>query len=321
MLVAGPLTFAALVALGVLLGFVALWRLLTPKDLVEERLKQYGVAARKLTSVDSDATALLRRPGLSGIDRLLAGFGLGPGLATALAQADIPMTAAEFALLVLAIALSALVLGTLWQGLLVGILLALLLAALPLSYVNWRRGRRQRAFSEQLPELLTLLVGALRSGYGMTQALEVVSDQLASPMADEIQRVIRAVGLGLAVQRALADMAMRVGTEEVDMVVTAINVQYETGGNLATTLETIGETVRDRLRIKREIRVLTAQQRLTGYILAILPIAMVILLYLLNPTYIGRLFEPGWIRLLPVMAVLLQAMGFLIIRRIVDIDV
>ena len=152
----------------------------------------------------------------------------------------------------------------------------MLLAYLPLLYLRSRRRRRQRAFSEQIPEILTLLVGALRAGYGLSQAMGVVVKQLAPPASVEFGRVIRAVGLGLPIDRALTDMANRIGTDEAGMIVTAINVQHETGGNLAQTLDTIGDTVRDRLRMKREIRVLTSQQRLTGYILVALPIGLAV---------------------------------------------
>jgi len=123
------------------------------------------------------------------------------------------------------------------------------------------------------------------------------------------------------VQQALSDMADRVGTDDADLVVTAINVQYEMGGNLAQTLEIIGETIRDRIRIKREIRVLTAQQRLSGYVLAVLPVVLAILLFIMRPEYMSRLFEPGWVRLLPVTAVIMMIAGFLVIRRILDIEV
>jgi len=98
-------------------------------------------------------------------------------------------------------------------------------------------------------------------------------------------------------------------------------VQYEMGGNLAQTLDIISETVRDRIRMQREVRVLTAQQRLTGYILAGLPIALAVLLNLINPGYMRELFEPGWIRLVPGVGILMQVVGFLVIRRIVDIEV
>ncbi len=146
-------------------------------------------------------------------------------------------------------------------------------------------------------------------------------DEMSDPASKEFARVTQAITLGVPVQRALADMAGRVGSSDWDMVVTAINVQYETGGNLAQTLDTIGYTVRDRIRLLRDIRVLTAQQRLTGYVLALLPFFVGFCMFIISPQYISRLFEPGWIRLLPVGAIILEIIGFLIIRRIVDIDV
>jgi len=175
--------------------------------------------------------------------------------------------------------------------------------------------------TEQLPEVLTLLVGGLRAGHGLSQALETVVEQVGGPASTELGRALRAVELGLPVQQALNDMAARVRLDDLDLVVTAINVQYEMGGNLAQTLEVIGETVRDRIRMLREIRVLTAQQRLTGYILAVLPAAVGLGIFMLNAQYMRRLFEPGWIRLLPTAAVVMQIVGFLVIRRIVDIEV
>ena len=114
--------------------------------------------------------------------------------------------------------------------------------------------------------------------------------------------------------------AEKVGHEILDLVVTAINVQYEMGGNLAQTLDTIGDTVRDRIRILREIQVLTAQQRFTGYVLAVWPLVVGFAIFLINPGYANKLFQPG-MRWLPAMAVVMQVLGFLAIRKIVDIEV
>jgi hypothetical protein len=137
----------------------------------------------------------------------------------------------------------------------------------------------------------------------------------------ELSRVVRMVGLGVPMQRALAEMARRMENDDLDLVVTAISVQYELGGNLAQTLETISETIRDRVRIKREIRSLTGQQRATAYILAIMPVATAAILYVINPSYIGRLFEPGWIRILPAGAAVMIALGFMVMNKIVAIEV
>ncbi len=309
-----------LVALAVLTGFVALWRITRSQDPVEARLQEYGASGRQPVSADSDAY-VTRRPAWSGVNRILTGFGLGSRLATALARADLPLTAAEFALIVLGAGLVGFLIGTVRLGLGLGLALGALCGYLPILYVRFVQNRRQRAFTAQLPDVLTLLVGALQAGYGLSQALEALVEQLPPHASTEFARVMRAVGFGLPLQRALSDMAERVGSDDLDLVVTAINVQHEMGGNLAQTLEVIGETVRDRIRMLREIRVMTAQQRLTGYVLALLPPFVALGLFMVNPQYMRRLFEPGWIRLLPVAAILMQVVGFLIIRKIVDIEV
>jgi tight adherence protein B len=195
-----------------------------------------------------------------------------------------------------------------------------LLGFVPVFYLRSRQRRRQRAFTEQLPDVLTLLVGALRAGQGLSQAMEMLVEQLPPPASQEFARAMRAVRLGQPIQQALLEMADRVGTDDLDLVVTAMNVQYEMGGNLAQTLDTIGVTVRDRIRLKRQIRTLTSQQRFTGYVLALWPLALAAALYFLNPSYLKQIFVPGWI-LLPIGAVVLQIAGFLVIRRIVDIEV
>lgn len=312
-----PLMVALLLFVAVMIGFVGMWRLLSYRDPIEERLAEYGAQGKAVT----DDLTYARRRTWSRLDNLLAGFGFGPRVAAMLTQADIPLTAAEYSLIILAFILGGLLLG-IWQiGLLFGIVLGVAVGFVPLLYLQYRANKRRRAFTEQIPEILTLLVGALRAGYGLTQAIDAIIDQIGPPASVEFSRVMRAINLGVPLQQALKDMADRIGSTDWDMVVTAITVQYETGGNLAQTLETIGETVRDRIRMLREIRVMTAQQRLTGYLLAILPFAVGFGMFLISPTYIMRLFEPGLIRLLPVMALIMMVLGFLVIRRIVDIDV
>jgi tight adherence protein B len=237
-----------------------------------------------------------------------------------LSRADVGLTAAEYTLIIVGVVVAGFLIGALRAGALVGLALGVVCGFLPILYLRFRAGRRQRAFTEQLPDTLTLLIGGLRAGYGLTQALDTLVDNLPPPSSTEFARVMRAIGLGLPVQQALSQMADRVGTDDIALVVMAINAQYEMGGNLAQTLETISETVRDRIRLLRDIRVLTAQQRLTGYILLVWPIVIGVGIYLLAPDYMSRLFEPGmfW---LPIGAVVMMIVGFLVIRRIVDIEV
>jgi tight adherence protein B len=314
----GSLLFGAVVGLFVMVLFVATWRLAGRRDPVEERLRKFGEG--DVSSPDSIGNPS-RRPSWSGTNRMLAAMGVGPKLANALIQADVPLTAAEFTLVVLLCFLAGALLGAMRLGLGIGILIGLLLAFAPVWYLNRQRSRRKRAFTKQVPEILAMLVGALRAGFGISQAMGTVASQLAPPASVEFNRALRAMALGLPLQRALSDMAERVGTDEVSMVVTAINVQHETGGNLAQTLDTIGDTVRNRLRVQGEIRALTSQQRLTGTILACMPIALAVILSVINPTYMKPLFAPGIGRLFLVGAVILQIIGFLVIRKIVDIEV
>jgi tight adherence protein B len=307
---------ALLVGLTVLFFFVALWRLFAPKDEVAERLDDYGVSALPAAPAPQAPGGRFGR-----LNRWILRAAWGNRLAEGLAQADVPLTAAEYALIICGAFLLGLLLGALRLNLIAGLLLGAVFAYIPIFYLRRRRRRRQQAFSDQLPDVLTLLVGALRAGYGLSQAIEVVVERLPPPSSVEFGRVLRAMGLGVPLQRALNDMARRVDNDDLDLMVTAINVQYELGGNLAQVLDNIGETIRERIRILREVRVLTAQQRLTGYILAGLPIFLAVALSIMSPGYFASFFEPGLARLIPIAGLIFMFFGFLLIRRIVDIEV
>ena len=316
-----PLLFGVLVALAVMIGFAAVWRTSDTQDPIEERLKEYGVNVAELESTDSDSATERRSASLSGVTRLLAGFGLGPRLAKGLMAADMSLTAAEFSLIVVGAGVAGFALGTIRFDFRLGVAMGIVLAILPILYLRRGQNKRRRAITGQLPDMLTTLTGALRAGYGLTQSLETLAEQLPAPISSEFSRVLRDVGLGLPIRSALNAMSERCGSDDLDLIVTAITVQHDMGGNLAQTLETIGQTVRDRIRILREIRVLTSQQRLTGYILAGTPPILAVLMFMLNPEYMGGLLQPGWVRLLPVASIVMQVMGFLVIKRIVDIEV
>ncbi len=319
MLMGASILAALLAGLSVLLFFMSLWVLLQQRDPVEERLIKYGMKTRQSGS----ATLAMPRAryGRSTLRNFLASFGMGPRLALTLGQADVPLTATEFLLIVIALSLSGLAVGIWRVNAILGLVLGAVLGTLPLLYLRLRQQRRLRAFTQQLPDVLTLLIGALRAGYGLNQALELVVQRVGAPASTELEKVTRAINLGLPLQRALEDAVGRIGSDDFNLIVVAINIQAETGGNLVETLEIIEDTVRDRLRMLSEIRVLTAQQRLTGYVLGLLPLVVGLIVFLVNPDYVGDLFRPGWVRLLPVTAVGLQLLGFLIIRRIVDIEV
>lgn len=314
----GPLIFAFLVAGFVGVVFAGLWRLNTARDPTDSRLKQVGDLA---APGEIPAKGGAKRKNSSLATKLVNGFGVGPSLAKALSAANLSVTATEYALIILLVAVLGFALGWSRGGLLLGLAVGAVCAYAPLFYLTNRTKRRKIAFENQLPEVLTMMVGALRAGHGISQTMVDLTEQMPPPASEEFGKVVRSINLGASLSAALNDLADRMNTKDVELVVTAIVIQSELGGNLATTLETISDTIRDRIRMKREIRVLTSQQRLTGIVLAITPIALALIISLLNPGYMKPFFEPGWIRILPIGALILEAIGFLVINKIMDIEV
>ncbi len=314
-----PYLFAALIGLTILFIFRALWLFVPRRDPINERLTAY--AKTEFSQMLDNEAASLRRRRMSPLQRIANGFGLGPWLARGLSQSDLPLTVAEFLLVMMVAGSIGFMLGVLRFNTLVGLAAGVVCACLPIVYLRIAQSRRQRAFTNQLPDVLTLLVGALRAGYGLTQAINVLTEKMPSPASVEFSRVMRAINLGIPVQQALLDMTERVGSDDLDLTVTAINVQYEVGGNLAHVMETISQTIRERLRILREVRVLTAQQRLTGYLLAAVPVFLALFISFANPNFFDPFFEAGPVRYLPYIGGGMVLIGFLIIRRVVDIKV
>jgi len=200
---------------------------------------------------------------------------------------------------------------------------------IPRIYLNVMANRRLRAFEAQLSDTLNLWVNALRSGYSVLQGMEAIATEQPPPVSKEFERVVQEVRLGLSLNHALLNMLRRVPSEDLDLIVTAVNIQREVGGNLTEILDTISYTIRERVRIKGEIRTLTAQGRLTGVIISLLPIGLAVALNLLNPDYGGQLIAReapfvlgipcGWIVIATTLIMML--VGFILVRRIVDIEV
>src|SRR5450759_4536514 len=187
----GPLLFGGLLALAVLLAFAALAARLRTRDPVEARLAEYGGVQQLEGAAETGKAGARRKWPL--VSRLLEGFGLGPRLARGLMRADLPLTAAKFSLIMIGLDGLGFVLGSLCTTAVIGLALAALLGALPVLYLNRRQGQRIRAFTEQLPDVLTLLIGALRAGHGLSQALNMVVEQVRDPAAREPRRVLRSV--------------------------------------------------------------------------------------------------------------------------------
>ena len=187
-------------------------------------------------------------------------------------------------------------------------------------YVKFRFGKRLKDFNGQLGDTISLLANSLRSGYSLLQSMELVSREAPEPIGGEFRRVVREVGLGLSAQDALHNLYRRVPSDDLDLLITAINIQYEVGGNLSQILDTISHTIRERVRIKGEISVLTAQGRISGYLISCLPISLGVIVTIINPTYMNTMWAFPWI-VMPVCGGIMVFVGFLIIRKIVNIEV
>ncbi len=293
-----------------------------PDGSIEDRLDQF--VSREVEERPTDDQAE-RTPSVftRSIDEAVAGRGFAQNISTQLARADLRLTPGEYIILTITS-----VLGT---GLIAYVVMhrnpiltlgGLVLGFfLPRFYVKFRQAKRLRDFNNQLGDAINLLANGLRSGYSLLQAMDALAREMPPPIADEFQRVVREIGLGLSNERAMNNMLRRIPSDDLDLMITAINVQHEVGGNLAEILEVISHTIRERIRIKGEIRVLTSQQMLSGYVISFLPIGLGFILYAMNPEYMGAMFqEPcGWAMI--AVGAISTTIGFIAIRKIVNIEV
>lgn len=311
---------AAMVGLAIMAIFAGLLGVLY-RESIAERLDEIAhtdvpdLGGAKYSSVS------LRNP-LKQIDRQLLSKGLMTGITENLVQADLKLTATEYLVVVLgATMLGGLIGFAISRQPISAFIAGVLSFFVPGIFVSWRRSKRRREFADQLADALAQVAGSLRAGHGLAQSLDTVARQLPPPAGDEFLRVVRETQLGQPLTVALGHLVERIKNDDLVMVVASININRQIGGNLADILETTAETIRERVRIKREIQVLTAQQRISGYVLVVLPIALAAVLMIINPSYQMRLFTPGPTLCIPIGAGLGIVVGFIIMRRIVDINV
>jgi tight adherence protein B len=306
---------------------------------VSARLERYAAGRDGGTAAATGSGGLseiiAQSVALAQLNRVVEGRDFGANLARDIARADLRLKPSEF----LAI----------WAGAILGLPflfillslglpalrspLALLVAAfigflLPRFWLGRRKSGRLSAFNKQLPDTITLLANGLRAGSSFLQAVELVVRESRPPVSTEFSRVIREVNLGLPFEQAMENMVRRVRSDDLELMATAINIQHTVGGNLAEILDSIAFTIRERVRIKGEIRTLTAQQRLSGYVVAGLPIALAGFLFVVAPNFMQPMFEkPPEAFGLPLGVVILafggfmMFIGFMLIRKIVDIEV
>lgn len=318
-----------LVFLGSLLLAISLLTTFFPaKSVLKDQLEIYERARKKSPPEDKNRKKslfekkLLFKPFFNLVSALAEKRGLIEDFQLKLDRAGLPLRASEFVFLHLS--------GTVFLGLLGYLLsesfaLAIFLVGVgvlfPLFLMGLFKKRRETRFHGQLPDTLTLIAGALRAGYSFLQAVDMVVEETLPPMSIEFRRVLTEARLGLSLEDALDNMANRLQSTNFNWTIMAVKTQREVGGNLAEVLEILADTIRERDRVARQIKVLTAEGRLSAIILFLLPLALGVVLYFLNPSYVMTLFgHPlGWMMI--VVTTILMIIGGVWLKKVITIEV
>jgi tight adherence protein B len=291
------------------------------RTLVDDRLNKFLEDEQKKDGKKESTTAIG-----DWVNKRVEKTSVGERIARDLARADLKIKPGEYVSLYVIVMIGGAFLAWLAGG---RILISALIGAgigalLPGIYVRTQKARRLVRFNDQLPDMLNLVVNGLRAGYSTLQAMEAVSKELPPPICDEFRRVVQEMQLGISMERALDNLLRRIPSEDLDFVVTAINVQREVGGNLAEIMDVISYTIRERVRIKGEIRALTAQAIYSGRALALMPVALMCMLWFINRSYIMEFFTKrnalcGGIALGVAGALILS--GYFVMTRIANVEV
>jgi len=289
---------------------------------LRQRLEAVANAAERKPS---EELTLLRDELLSEIpalNRLLARSSRIPKVQKLLSQAEVKVRAGKFLLGCAAAGAISGLLVLLWtRGLIFAVMATAAGATLPFWYVSYRRASRFKHFEERFPEAIDLLARAVRAGHAFTTSLEIMADELAEPVAGEFRKLFEEQKFGIPVRDALLNLADRVPLVDVKFFVTAVMLQRETGGNLAEILDKLSYVIRERFKILRQVKVYTAQGRLTMMILMALPPGLVLLMFLVNREFIQPLFADPIGHMLLAAGITLQTIGFFLIRKIIHIQV
>ena len=297
------------------------------KRRISARMEQM---ARGVQSAAETAPSSYQEEEPTGFRRLLRNFGRylesprwNLSLELLMLRAGLPLRGGEFVVLCVASAVLLSMLFLLLGGgqLIFGLIGAVLGFFFPFILVSMKTGKRRKTFNSQLGDALILIANSLRTGYSFMQASDMVAQEMRPPISSEFARAVKEMSLGVTIEEALANLGKRISSEDLDLVLTAVLIQRQVGGNLSEVLDNIARTIRERVRIRGEIRTLTAQGRISGVIVSLLPIVLGLIIYLLNPEYVKLLFVHPFGKILLGVAGLGQVIGILVIRRIVDIEV
>jgi len=291
------------------------------RSLVEQRLGRYLDEDEAVADKESEGSAIV-----DWVNKRAEKTSWGDRVARDLARADLKLKVSEYlALFFISTFLGALVLGFIGGRHPVSFLIGAVVGVfIPRFYVKRQQRQRLGKFNDQLGDMLNLMVNGLRAGYSTMQAMEAVSKELPTPISDEFRRVVQEMQLGVPMETALENLLRRIPSDDLDFVVTAINVQREVGGNLSEILDSISFTIRERVRIKGEIRVMTAQVRASGTLLSFVPIGLAVILWFMNRSYIMSFFDGpapwcGWAAI--ALIIVMITSGYFIMMKIADIEV
>lgn len=318
------LAIAAMFFIAVLLGVVAVYAgyyavKTSPRHEIKKRLRKLAVNADKRVPKDLTVEILGE---MTPVDRFLLRSSFMRKVDAMIDGAGLKMDIKIFAVLMLISALALSVLGMVVARSAIAAVVFFPLGALaPLLYLRWMKRKWIQKFTEQFPGALDMVSRSLKAGHSLTSAVQVVGSEMSEPMAGLFRAVYDEQTMGLSMKDSLAHMSERVDSVDFRFFVAAVNIHREIGGNLSEILERLSKTIRERITIRRQVKVYTAQARLSGYILAVLPVFVAAALYVLAPDYIGELVAVNAGKYAIAFAVTAQLIGFIVIKRIINIRI
>jgi tight adherence protein B len=313
-LIGGGVLLLMLLIIGVVVSIAS------DRSIVEERLGRY-LDDERPEDVEKGNN---RGMATEWLNRRVAKSSMGDRVSRELARADLKFKVAEyFALIFMSTVVVAFIAYIIQPSIISAAIGGVIGFFIPRFYVKRQQSNRLIKFNDQLSDMLNLMVNGLRAGYSTMQALEAVSRELPPPICDEFRRVVQEMQIGITMEAALENLLRRIPSDDLDFVVTAVNVQREVGGNLSEILDNISFTIRERVRIKGEIRVMTASVRTSGTILSLIPVFLTLALWFVSPEYIGSFFARGpacgWLSVGVIVGMI--AAGYFVMMKIADIEV
>lgn len=285
-------------------------RVLSLEDQNREGINEVSASKKKLDYKD-----LLR-----GIGRIFAAKSYSGSLESELSKADIMLRGEEFIGLNILVTLAGGLIGyMLFGGISQALLIGFVCLLIPGMLVKHKKKARLNNLNEQICDSLTVLTNSLRAGYSFQQALDLVAKEMDGPLALEFRRTLREINFGSTTEQALMNLIQRAESNDLELMLTAVLIQRQIGGNLAEIFDNISNSIKERIRLKGEIKTLTAQGRISGLLIGLLPVGLFAILILISPDYIGILLRESSGRMILGVAVVSEVIGFLMVRKVVDI--